>query len=67
MVWRCAPAVVQQLHCAEFLQHNAAPVDRRTRRLKAALAFPAVLLTQYTQFAFPVAAQSVRANSRARS
>src|SRR6187402_1087467 len=62
MVWRCVPViVVQQLHCSEFLQRNAAPVGRRTRRLKSAFAFSAVLTAQYTDFASSVTAQSVRA------
>src|SRR5215203_3059983 len=62
MVWRCVPAIVQQqLHSPEFLQHNAAPVSRRTRRLKTALAFSAVLIAQDTEFAVLVPAQPVRA------
>ena len=62
MVCRCVPAIVQQqLHCSELLQHNAAPVGRRTRRLKTAFAFSAVLIAQHTQFVFLVPAQPVRA------
>jgi hypothetical protein len=61
MIWRRAPAVVQQLHSSELLQNNAAPVCRRTGRLKSAFAFSAVLVAQHTHFAFLVPAQPVRA------
>ena len=61
MVWRCAPTTFQQLHSSELLQHNAAPVGRRTCRLKSAFTFSAVLIAQHTQFAFLVPTQPVRA------
>ena len=61
MVRGRAPAVVQQFHAPELLQHNAAPVGRRTRRLKSAFAFSSVLIAQHTQFAFLVPSQAVRA------
>ena len=67
MVWRCVPPIVQQLHSSELLQYNTAPVGRRTRWLKSAFAFSAVLIAQYTQFAFLVPAQPVRAKQPRKS
>ena len=61
MVWRCVPAIVLQLHSSELLQYNAAPVGGRTGRLESAFAFSAVLIAQYTHFAFFIPAQPVRA------
>lgn len=56
-----APAVIHQFYAPELLQHDAAPVGRRTRRLKSAFAFSSVLIAQHPQFAFLVPAQPVRA------
>jgi len=49
MVWRGAPRTIQQLHLAEFLQREAAPVCRRTRQLEPTIALAALLVAQHPQ------------------
>ena len=60
MVGRRAPVVLDQLYLIELFQYDAAPVRRRTRRLKPALALSAVLIAENTQLSCLVASQSVR-------
>jgi hypothetical protein len=61
MIQRSAPRAFQKFYCAKFLNCNAAPVGRRTHRLQAALALPAVLIAQNPQLSLSVPPQSVRA------
>src|ERR1017187_8883652 len=61
MVGRCVPNVFEQLHPAEFLQRNAAPVCRRPRCLQSAAALASILVAQHTSLAVVIPAQSVRA------
>src|SRR6266849_5093025 len=55
MVRRGSPRAIQQFHCTEPFQYDAAPVCRRTHWFQAALTFPAVLIAENTQFAGPIA------------
>ena len=56
----CAPGILQQPHATELLQRKTAPVRWRSRRLKSALAFPAVLIAQHPQMPFSIPPQSMR-------
>jgi hypothetical protein len=59
VVRRCVPRAFQNTYRTESLQRNASPVRRRTGWLKAALAFPAVLITQDPKLPLLVPAQSM--------
>src|SRR5262249_56838438 len=61
MIWGWAPGPFHYFLPAEFLQRHTTPVCRRARRLESALAIAAVLVAQYAELPFPIAAQSVRA------
>ena len=56
MIWRCPPEIIQQFLSAQFLEHDATPILRRTYRPQAAFAFPAVLITENAGMAQPIAA-----------
>ena len=60
MVGRCVPCTFEQLHSAEFLQRNTAPVCRRAGRLQSTATLPSILIAQHTNLAFVIPAQPVR-------
>ncbi len=60
MVGGRAPVVLDQPYLIELFQYDAAPVRRRTRRLKPALALSTVLIAENTQLSCLVASQPVR-------
>jgi hypothetical protein len=59
VVRRGVPRTFQNSYRTESLQRNTSPVRRRTGWLKAALAFPAVLITQHPMLPLLVPAQSM--------
>ena len=60
MVGCCVPCIFEQLHSAEFLYRNTAPVSRRSGRLQPAAALPGVLIAQHARLALLIPAQPVR-------
>src|SRR5580700_441357 len=61
MVGGGPPSTVKQFHAPKLVERDAAPVIRRSRRLQAALAFPAVLVAKHSQLPFLVPSQPMRA------
>ena len=61
MVGGGPPSTVKKLHVPELIERDAAPVIRRSGRLQAALAFPAILIAKHSELPFLVPPQPVRA------
>ena len=60
MVRRRLPRSVQQFHVPEFVERDAAPVIRRSRRLQTAVAFAAVLIAKRPELPFFVPPKPMR-------
>ena len=60
MVRRRLPRSVQQFHTAKFVERNATPVLRRSRRFQAGFAFSAVLIAKHSGLPILVPSQPVR-------
>ena len=60
MVRRRVPCAVEQLHSAEFLQRQTAPVRWRVGRLQPAAALTGILIAQHPNPAFVIPAQPMR-------
>jgi hypothetical protein len=60
MVGRCVPCIFEQLHSAEFLYRNTAPIGRRAGRLQSTTTLSTVLIAQHTKLPFVIPPQPVR-------
>ena len=54
------PSTVKKFHAVQFVERDAAPVIRRSRRLQTAFAFPAILIAKHAELPFLVPSQPVR-------
>jgi hypothetical protein len=59
MVGRGVPCIFEQLHSAEFLNRDAAPVGRRAGHLQSTATLSSVLVAQHTKLPLVIPAQSV--------
>jgi len=60
VVRRRLPRSVQQFHVPEFVERDAAPVIRRSRRFQAGFALSAVLIAEHAELPLSVPSQPVR-------
>jgi hypothetical protein len=59
VIRRRSPLTAQQFDLTQFFQRSASPVCLRSRRIQTALAFAAVLITEYSQLALAITSQPV--------
>ena len=59
VIRRRSPLTAQQFDLTQFFQRSASPVCPRSRRIQTALAFAAVLITEYSQLALAITSQPV--------
>ena len=57
------PCFIQQIHPAQFLNHDTTPVRRRTRRFQAAAAIARTPIAKCSHLAIVIAAQAMRAQT----
>src|SRR5690242_14306845 len=60
VVRRSPPSVIDQFYSAQFLEHKATPILVRARRLKAAVAFSAILVAEHSHLPVAIPSESVR-------
>ena len=60
MVGRCVPCIFEQLHSAEFLYRETAPVGCRAGRLQPTAALSCVLIAEHAKLPSVIPAQPVR-------